>query len=99
MTHDGLGVGELWQERRRDKRADLDLAHPRSMLGIEPGDFLLGRHDFGDALQSVAEPHLTDMGAFAHSFLHGRTKNGSKLVSTGRRGNGLTRRVRGSARR
>ncbi len=69
MTHDRLGVGELRQELRRDKRADLDLAHPGAVLGIEPGDLLLGRHDFGDALQSVAEPHFADMGAFAHSFL------------------------------
>jgi hypothetical protein len=34
---------------------------------------LLGRHDFGEALQSVAEPDFADMGTLAHSFLHGRT--------------------------
>ncbi len=62
MTHDRLGIGELRQELRRDKRADLDLAHPGGVLGIEPGDLLLGRQDLGDALQSVAEPHFADMG-------------------------------------
>ena len=73
MAHDRLCVGELRQQLGRDKRADLDIAHPGGVLGIEPGELLLGRHDLGDALQSVAEPHFADMGTFAHSFLRGRT--------------------------
>ena len=72
MAHHRLGIGELRQELGRDKRADLDLAHPGGVFGIEPGDLLLGRHDLGDALQSVAEPDFADMGTFAHSFLHAR---------------------------
>jgi len=46
--------------------------HPGAVFGIEPGELLLRLHDFGDALQSVAEPHFADMGTFANSFLHGR---------------------------
>ena len=69
MAHDRLGVGELRQQLWRDKRADLDLAHPGGMLGVEPGDLLLGRHDFGEALQPVAHADFADKGGFAHSLL------------------------------
>src|SRR5207237_5383319 len=64
-----LGIGELRQKLRRYERADLDLAHPRGVLGVEPGDLLFGRQDLGDALQAVAEPNLADMGMLAHSLL------------------------------
>jgi len=73
MAHDRLGIGELWQELGRDKGADLDLAHTRGMLGVEPGYLLLGRHNLGEALQPVAEPDFADIGTLAHSTLQERT--------------------------
>ena len=69
MAHDGLGIGELRQQLGRDERADLDLPHTGGVLGLEPGDLLLGRQDLGDALQAVAEPDFAHMGLLGHSFL------------------------------
>ncbi len=69
MAHHRLGIGELRQQFGRDERADLDLAHPGGVLGVDPGDLLLGRHDLGDALQPVAQAHFADKGTFAHSLL------------------------------
>ncbi len=69
VTHDRFGVGELRQQFWRDKRGDLDLAHPGGVLGVEPGQLLLGRHDLGEALQAVAHADLADKGTFAHFLL------------------------------
>ena len=69
MAHHRFGIGELRQELRRDERADLDLAHAGGEFGVQPGDLLLGRHDFGEALEAVAQPDLADIGTLAHSSL------------------------------
>src|SRR5215469_12590711 len=73
MAHDGFGVGELRQELGRDERADLDLTHAGGVLSLEPCNLLFGRHDLGEALESVAEPDFADIGTLAHSFLQART--------------------------
>ena len=68
VPHDFFGVGQLRQQLRRHERADLDIAHPGRVFGIEPRQFRLGRHDLGDALQAVAHPDLADRHAVVHSL-------------------------------
>ena len=63
---DLLGVGELRQQLRRHERADLDLPHAGRVLGLDPGELLVGRHHGLDVLQPVAQADLVDFDALGH---------------------------------
>jgi hypothetical protein len=68
---DFAGVRELRQQFRWDKRADLDLTHPGSRLGHNPGFLSLGRHDGLNTLQAVPRTDFADQYLdFAHRVFH-----------------------------
>jgi hypothetical protein len=80
-------VGKLWQEARRNERADLDLALACRPRVANPLDLVLGGQNARDALQAVAQPYLADddRGDGAHALpprVHMRTNSLPLLGST-----------------
>src|SRR5262249_4191100 len=61
-----LGVGELRQQLRRHERAHLDVAHTRGVLGLDPRNLQVGRHNRLDALNAVTKADFADLEVFGH---------------------------------
>ena len=84
MRHHFSGVGQLRQQTRRHKRADLDLAQAGGVQCADPAQLVSGRHAGIDGLQAISRADLADQdrGSVHGAVSHGLT-NFSPAASKG----------------